>query len=143
MTMPDSDLAQLPILRELRHDLHTAFAAAERPARAHITKPHRRRRLVPVAGLVATPAAALVVAPGVGAGHPQEAGAAVLNRAAVAAEAVPSPRDDQFFYTRTRATAVVAPVDPDQANGMPTALVTKERSTWTSIARAGRLEERI
>lgn len=137
--MPDQ--RDLSILRELRDDLHCAYLADERRVSA------RRRRslwLLPAGGLVAAAAvAALVLSSGLaGAIAPEPAAAAMLRRAATAAQAIPFPRDDQFFYTRSRSTDLVASA-AGHPDAMPTALVTKERSIWTSVERPGRLEERI
>jgi hypothetical protein len=145
--MPDT-FEDLPILRELGDDLSAAFDRTGHQPRAGITiaRPRRHRRLA--AGLVAAAAvAALALMTGLDrrVGPEPATAAQMLRKAATAAEAQPAPfpRDDQFFYVRSRTTTLVAPAAIDQADTLPTALVTKDRSIWTSVDRSGRLEERI
>lgn len=151
--MPDTctEFDHLPIVRELGDDLRAAFERNEHQARAFVSAvPKRRRWLLPAGGLVAAAAVAGVLAltSGIDNGHvtPAPATAAeALRQAAAAAEdhAAPFPRDDQFFYVRSRTTNLTVPASSDQADTLPTALVTKQRSIWTSVDRRGRLEERI
>lgn len=151
--MPDTrtKFDQLPILRELGDDLRAAFDRNEQQARSVTAVAGRRRRWLLSAGSLAAAAAiagALALISGIDSGRvaPASATAAqALRKAATAAEGRPAPfpRDDQFFYVRSRTTNLVAPASTDQADSLPTALVTKERSIWTSIDRSGRLEDRI
>ena len=145
--MPDTPAAfeRLPILRELRDQLHAAYLAQEAPSRrGHV----RRRWMLPAGGLVAAAVVALVVAltSGLNSGHvvtPEPATAAeVLHRAAAAAEDYPTPfpRADQFFYVRSQGTTMASPASREQADELPTYFVTTETQLWTSIARRGRLE---
>src|SRR5213078_1073327 len=112
--MPDTRATfdHLPILRELGDDLHAAFDRDERRATALVAARRRRRWVLPAGGLAAAAAVAGVLAftSGLDSGHvapaPATAAAQALRRAATVAEdrPAPFPRDDQFFYVRSRAT---------------------------------------
>jgi hypothetical protein len=149
--MPDTRATfdHLPILRELGDNLSAAFERNDYPGRADtMTGRKPRRWLLPVGLATAAVAAALALVSGIDnrrVGPEPATAAQVLRKAATAAEDQPAPlpRDDQFFYVRSRTTNLVAPASIDQADNLPTALVTKERRIWTSIDRSGRLEERI
>jgi hypothetical protein len=147
--MPDTPATfeHLPILRELGDDLSAAFDRNERQPPASWPARMRWGWLLPAGIATAAAVAALALVTGLNwRGGPESATAAqVLREAATAAEDQPAPfpRDDQFFYVRSRTTNLVAPASIEQAESLPTALVTKDRSIWTSINRSGRLEERI
>jgi len=147
------DFSDLPILRELGESLRHAFERSERHATAIASASPRRRRprlLLALGGLLVACVVAVAVAltSGIDAGHvtPTPATAAdALRQAAGVADhsAAPFPRDDQFYFVRSRTTDLVTSASADQADAIPSALVTKERSIWTSTERSGRLEERV
>lgn len=148
-----TDFHDLPILRELGDSLHQAFERSEREraASGSADAAWRRPRLLLAGGALLTACAvagAIALTSGIDAGQvtPTPATAAeALTQAASAAEhhAAPFPRDDQFYFVRSHTTNLVTSASGDHADTIPTALVTKERSIWTSIERSGRLEERI
>jgi hypothetical protein len=133
--VPELDL---PILTELRDDLAAAFARA--PAR-------RRRWALPAGGLaLAGAAAAAVIALTSGTVTPPPANAAeALKRvAAVAAQApAPVPRDDQYYYVKTRATwrSMFAGEDPNHEHAVT--LVEHDREIWLSVERPGKLIDTV
>lgn len=129
--MPD-----LPILDELGGDLRAAFRRHERRRR-------RRWAALPVAAVAGAAALLIGLDSGSVAPRPATATAAeLLRRAAHAAQTAPAPfpRADQYYYVRTLATNLAAREPPER--GMA-ALVTKERRTWSSLDRPGRLRERF
>ncbi len=147
MPEPEPEPAELPILRELRADLDRAFHACEQRAAVVVAPRKRRRPMLPTGALAAAAAAAGVLAliSGLDSADPgPDTAAAALGQAAVVAEhrAAPLPRDDQFFFVRSRHTGIVSSGPPGQPK-TATALVTKERAIWTSITRRGRLQERV
>lgn len=119
------------ILDELREELDTAFARAERPRR-------RWRIVLPIAALAATAAAVLVLTTR---STPPATAAEVLRAVAAVAQdrAAPVPREDQYFYVRSRTTnlSMFAGADPDHEHAVT--VVDAEREIWSSLARPGRV----
>ncbi|RKQ88341.1 hypothetical protein C8N24_6383 [Solirubrobacter pauli] len=123
------------ILDELRVELDTAFARAERPRR-------RWRLLVPIAALAATAVAVLVLT--TRSTPPATAGEVLRAVAAVAQDRpAPVPRDDQYFYVRSRTMglSMFAGVDPRHEHAVT--VVESEREIWSSLERPGRLVARV
>jgi hypothetical protein len=117
--MPDTEIENLPILRELRHDLAAAYAERERrPVRA------RRTRLLAVAGVAAALVAVVAALPGGDRGA-----TAILDAAAATAaeqrSTVPPP--GAYAYFSERGTGSVATV----------------REWWVARDGSGRLRERM
>ena len=130
---------ELAGLGELRADLDAAFARAED------ARPSRRlsRWLLPAGGAALAVAAAVVaLTSGVESGRlgpaPANAAEALRQVAAVAARAPAQvPRDDQFYYVKTKALWLSM-----GASGAAR-LVEHDREIWLSIDRPGRLIDRI
>lgn len=118
------------ILGDLRSDLDAAFARAERPRR-------RWRMVVPIVALAATAAAVVLTT----SSSPPATAAEALRAVAAVARAVPAPvpRDDQYYYVRSRTTGIsmFAGVDPDHEHAVT--VVEAEREIWLSVDRPGRL----
>ena len=149
--MPDhfADL-DLPILAELRGDLDRAFARAE-AARGAGRRPsaHRRRWALSAGGvaLAGAAAAAIALTSGADSGHiapaPASAAEALRRVAAVAADApAPVPRDDQYYYVKTRATWLSMFAGKDPGHTHSASLVEHDREIWLSIDRTGKLVDR-
>lgn len=111
----------------------------------------RRRWALPAGGLAAAAAAAAVaitLTSGADAGRigpaPADAAEALHRVAVVAARAVaPVPRDDQYYYVRTRATWMSMFAGEDPRHEHAVTLVAHEREIWLSVARPGRLVDRV
>lgn len=148
MARDNDGLQPLPIMGELGDGLAAAFRAEEAAQARHQSVARIRRWLLPVATVatVAVIAGLLALTLGVDDGSVSQtpaSAAQVLRRTAQAAEhhvVTPFPRDQQFFYLSSTATNLVVgqPMSVDTIR-----LVTKARMIWTSIARTGRLEERL
>jgi hypothetical protein len=131
----------LPILTELRDDLDAAFARAEAKVPAR-----RRRWVVSAGGLALAGAAAAVIALTSGTVTPPPASAAEALRrvAAVAAQApAPVPRDDQFYYVKTRATWLSMFAGEDPQHEHAATLVEHDREIWLSVDRPGQLRDKV
>jgi hypothetical protein len=123
------------ILDDLRVDLDAAFARAE-------TAKQRRRRWALPLGTLTVGAAATIAAIALTTGSPATATAAEALRAvADVAQHAPArvPRDDQYYYVRSRGTnlSMFAGVDPQHEHAA--SLVESEREIWLSVDRPGRL----
>lgn len=123
------------ILDELRADLDTAFARAERPRR-------RWRVVLPVAAVAATAAVVLMLTTR---STPPATAAEVLRAVAAVAQdrPAPVPRDDQYYYVRSRTMglSMFAGVDPGHEHAVT--VVESEREIWSSLDRPGRLVTRV
>lgn len=125
------------ILDDLRADLDASFARAER-------KRSRRRWTVGAATAALSSLAAVVVLT-TSSTSPATA-AEALRAVARVAQSAPAamPRDDQFFYVRSRVTAglsMYAGVDPEHE--WAATLVASERQIWVSVDRPGRLIDKV
>ena len=139
------DLADLPILRELRDDLDAAFLDAQRTSPLRPTRT-RRRWILSAGGLVAAGVAATVVAlaSGIDEGKvasPPATAADLLRQTARSAQEQPSlmPAPDEWFYVHSLATNL----SQTEGSGPPNPhLITVDRKVWTSLTQRGRLVQR-
>lgn len=139
------DLADLPILRELRDDLDAAFLEAERTSPRRPVRT-RRRWLLSAGGLIVAGVAATVLAltSGIDEGEvasPPATAAELLRRTAQTAREQPSlvPAPDEWFYVHSLATNLSQTEGPGPPNPH---LITVHRKVWTSLTQRGRLVQR-
>ncbi|MGI8623063.1 MAG: CU044_5270 family protein [Solirubrobacteraceae bacterium] len=139
-------MPELPILDELREELHAAYLAAEERELAPPPRRSgpRRRWLLPAGSLVVT-AVIVALISGLGAGTvapPPATAREALHRAAENARTRPSdvPAGDGFYYVNSLATNLSQNGGPGPRDSR---LVTVERESWTSLTRPGRLVEHV
>ncbi|MDA0179373.1 CU044_5270 family protein [Solirubrobacter phytolaccae] len=125
------------ILDDLRADLDAAFARAERK---------RARRGwtfgAATAALASTAVAVVLLAGGT---TPPATAAEVLRAVAGVAQDTPAPvpRDDQYYYVRSRTTnlSMFAGVDPKHEHAVT--LVEADREIWQSLKRPGQMTVKV
>lgn len=141
-------MPELPILNELREELHAAYllVAEERELAPPLrSRGPRRRWLLPAGGLTAAAATIVALTSGLGEGTvapPPATAREALHRAAENARTQPSdvPASDASFYVKNLATNLSQNGGPGPQDSR---LVTVERESWTSLTRPGRLADRV
>lgn len=127
------------ILDDLRADLDAAFAHAETRTR------RRRRRMLPLGALVMTAVLAVAVLVLRTAAPPAATAAQALRAVAHVAQASPAPmpRDDQFYYVRSRGTWLSMFAGVDQQHAHAASLIESDREIWLSADRPGQMVTRV
>ena len=131
--MPETEFAELPIMRELRDDLAAAYAAREAapPVRARRRVRAPRRIAVLAAAVAAGFAAVLVETPG-----DDRSVASVLEAAAVTAAGQPAPAGPGMFAYFSERSAVSSTVDLTLSGA-------NRAEWWVAPDGSGRVLERV
>lgn len=149
-------MPELELLRSVAPDVTPATPAARAHARATLERriegARRRpallapRRLVPLAGLGAVTAVAVVVFLSVGSGGTSTASAAgALREAAATARAQEPPpvlRPGEFVYTKSTTAYLATAIDGQDGSDSYSVLLPSERETWLGPDGTGWLYER-